>query len=334
MTTQTFEASANGATSTATIMAAGGASGAFNVFRPKTAATKAADAQAKAVLPKSVQLALDAADALLADYTKLKVEVLDRSDRALWEILQSNYGFVQQIEGSPNKHNIRTEMIRHIQLRDKQGLPSNSSIEAVVVRYVFGDQSRQTRNNYVIAMEKAKAIGVAVDKFADFLTDNGGVGKVVEKIFGYEDEDAVLAKELADALKAEKTTRTQLVGRLYSVMAHTAESQISYSGLVSNWVPEKPKAASEVKGKAGEKADPKFEQGNFVFFVTVKNPETGKFHVVQGNIFDKAYEQQLLASIAERMDVPTDELANAVQGMERSIGFDDLAQKEQEAVAA
>ena len=333
MTTQTFETSANGAASTATIMAAGGAGAAFHVFRPKAVATKA-ETKPTTVLPKSVQAVIDAADTLVTSYTKLKVEVLDRSDRALWEMLEKAYAFAAQIDGSPSKREARTELIKKIQLRDQQTMASNSSTEAVVVRYVFADQSRQSRNNYTIAMEKARALNIPVDGFADFLTENGGVGKVVEKIFGYEDEDAALAKELTDALKAEKVTRTQLVGRLYSVMAHSAESQISYSGLVSNWVPEKPKASTDAKGKAVEKADPKFEQGNFVFFVTVKNPETGKFHVVQGNVFDKAYEQQLLASIAERMDVPTDELANAVQGMERSIGFGDLAQKEQEAVAA
>ncbi len=326
--------SATGATSTATIMAAGGTGAAFHVFRPKSAAAKAAYAQTTLVLPKSAQALIDAADTLVAGYAKLKVEVLDRSDRALWEMLERAYAFAAQLEVSPNKREARTELIKKIQLRDQQSMASNASTEAVVVRYVFADQSRQSRNNYTIAMEKARALNIPVDGFADFLTEHGGVGKVVEKTFGYEEEDAETAKELADALKAEKANRTQLVGRLYSVMAHTAENQISYSGLVSNWVPEKPKTTTDAKGKAAEKADPKFEQGNFVFFVTVRNPETGRYHVVQGNVFDQAYEQQLLAAIAERMDVPTDELSTAVQGMEQSIGFGDLAQKEQEVAAA
>lgn len=294
---------------------------AVNVFRPKMAAAKASAAKTTAALPKSLQAVMDTADALVASYTKLKIEILDRSDRALWEMLQQVYGFVQQIDASPTKRETRTELIKKIQLRDGQGMATNSSTEAVLVRYVFADQSRQSRNNYTIAMEKARALDIPVDGFADFLTQHGGVGKVVEMVFDYEEGEIQSAKEVADAIKAEKITRTQLMGRLYSVMAHKAESQISYSGLISNWVPEKPKTTTDAKGKAVEKADPKFETGNFVFFVTVKNPETGKFHVVQGNVFDKAYEQQLLASIAERMDVPTDELSMAVQGMERSIGF-------------
>lgn len=331
MTTQTFEASVNDATSTATIMAAGGAGAAFHVFRPKAVATKA-ETKPTTVLPKSVQAVIDAADTLVTSYTKLKVEVLDRSDRALWEMLEKAYAFAAQIDGSPSKREARTELIKKIQLRDQQTMASNSSTEAVVVRYVFADQSRQSRNNYTIAMEKARALNIPVDGFANFLTENGGVGKVVEKVFGYENEDAALAKELSDAIKAEKTTRTQLVGRLYSAMAHKVDSQISYSGLVSNWVPQKPEGKAKIDGT--EKVDPKFEQGNFVFFVTVKNPETGKFHVVQGNVFDQAYEQQLLASIAERMDVTTDELSTTVQDLEKTIGFGEMATNEQEAVAA
>ncbi len=325
------ESSVNSATSTASIMAAGGAGAAFHVFRPKAVATKA-ETKPTAVLPKNVQALVDAAEALVAGYTKLKVEVLDRSDRALWEMLEKAYAFAAQIDGNAiTKRDVRTELIKKIQLRDKQTMASNSSTEAVVVRYVFADQSRQSRNNYTIAMEKARALSIPVDGFADFLTENGGVGKVVEKNFGYEDEDAATAKVLTDALKAEKTNRTQLVGRLYFLMAHKVDSQISYSGEVSNWVPEKPKSKAKTDGT--EKVDPKFEQGSFVFFVTVKNGETGKFHVVQGNVFDKAYEQQLLASIAERMEATTDELSTAVQGLEQSIGFTHLAEA-QEVVAA
>lgn len=305
-----------------------------NVFRPKAKdSAKGGEKEVISNLPKTVKTAIETANALVADYTKLKVEVLDRSDRALWEMLQSVYAFVQQIESAPTKRETRNELIKKIQLRDEQNMASNSSTEAVVVRYVFADQSRQSRNNYMIAMEKARALDIAVDAFADFLGEHGGVGKVVEKTFDYEGDEQVNAKQLAEAIKAEKTNRTQLVGRLYSAMAHNTDSQISYEGLVSNWVPEKPKAKTD-SSQGTEKTNPKFETGNFVFFVTVKNPETGKYHVVQGNVFDKAYEQQLLASIAERMDVPTEELSAAVQGLEKSIGFDDLANKEEEETAA
>jgi hypothetical protein len=128
---------------------------------------------------------------------------------------------------------------------------------------------------------------------------------------------------MADAKAAEKGTRTQLITRLYAAMAHKAESELAYAGEVTNWVAKDPKADTP-KSKAESKPDPRYEKGNFVFFVTVRNPETGRYHVVQGNVFDQAYEQQLLASIAERMDVTIPELSAAVQGLEHSIGFGSL----------
>jgi hypothetical protein len=197
---------------------------------------------------------------------------------------------------------------------------SNATTEAVIVRYVFEGLSRQTRTNYTIAMEKARALDIPVTEFASFLAKNGGVGGVVETVFDHEAEEQATAKQMADAKANDKSTRTQWVTRLYSALAHKAESELAYAGEVTDWVPRDPKADTP-KSKAEAKPDPRYEKGNFVFFVTVRNPETGRYHVVQGNVFDQAYEQQLLASIAERMDVTIPELSAAVQGLEHSIGF-------------
>ena len=301
----------------ASLMGTSGTNPMVNVFRPKSTGEAAADATSTGNLSKGVSSAIQAADQLVKNYATLKVEILDRSDRALWEMIQSVYQFVEQIDRSPTKRDTRNELLRKIQLRDSQSMATNASTEAIAVRYVFADQSRQSRNNYTIAMEKARALGIGADSFADFLTENGGVGNVVEAVFDFEEEDMATAKELSEAAKTEKKSRTELVTRLLAAMAHTADSLLNYKGEVSNWVPDKPKSTSKIK----EKHEPKFEKGNFVFFVTVHNPETGNYHVVQGNQFDQAYEQQLLASIADRMAVDTTELSHAVQGLEKSLGF-------------
>ena len=289
-----------------------------NVFRPKFGTAKTSTSQT--ALTPSVERAVGAADQLAQAYQKLRVEVLDRSDRALWEMLEQVYAYVQQVDGSAQKRETRNELIRKIQMRDSQGVASNATTEAVAVRYVFVDQSRQTRNNYTIAMEKARALDIRVTGFADFLAQHGGVGGVVETVFDHEAEEQATAKEMADAKAAEKGTRTQLITRLYAAMAHKAESELAYAGEVTNWVAKDPKADTP-KSKIGAEPDPRYEKGNFVFFVTVRNSETGRYHVVQGNVFDQVYEQQLLASIAERMDVTIPELSAAVQGLEHSIGF-------------
>lgn len=296
----------------------GAAPAVSNVFRPKFGQAKASTSQT--ALPPSVDRAVGTADQLAQAYQKLRVDVLDRTDRAIWEMLQQNYGFVQQVDSSPQKRETRNELIRKIQIRDSQGVASNATTEAVIVRYVFEGLSRQTRNNYTIAMEKARALDIPVTEFANFLAKNGGVGGVVETVFDHEAEEQATAKQMADAKANDKSTRTQWVTRLYSAMAHKAESELAYAGEVTDWVPRDPKADTP-KSKAEAKPDPRYEKGNFVFFVTVRNPETGRYHVVQGNVFDQAYEQQLLASIAERMDVTIPELSAAVQDLEHSIGF-------------
>ena len=305
----------------------GAAPAVSNVFRPKFGQAKASTSQT--ALPPSVDRAVGTADQLAQAYQKLRVDVLDRTDRAIWEMLQQNYGFVQQVDSSPQKRETRNELIRKIQIRDSQGVASNATTEAVIVRYVFEGLSRQTRNNYTIAMEKARALDIPVTEFADFLAKNGGVGGVVETVFDHEAEEQATAKQIADAKAAEKGTRTQLITRLYAAMAHKAESELAYAGEVTDWVPRDPKADTP-KSKIGAEPDPRYEKGNFVFFVTVRNSETGRYHVVQGNVFDQVYEQQLLASIADRMAVTIPELSAAVQGLEQSIGFDALTANESE----
>jgi len=306
----------------------GAAPAVSNVFRPKFGVAKASTSSLSA-LPPSVERAVGAAEQLAQAYQKLRVEVLDRTDRAIWEMLQQNYGFVQQVDSSPQKRETRNELIRKIQIRDSQGVASNATTEAVIVRYVFEGLSRQTRNNYTITMEKARALDIPVTGFADFLAKNGGVGGVVETVFDHEAEEQATAKQMADAKAIDKSARTHWVTRLYSALAHKAESELAYAGEVTDWVPQDPKADA-TKSKTGAKPDPRYEKGNFVFFVTVRNPDTGRYHVVQGNVFDQAYEQQLLASIAERMDVTIPELSAAVQGLEHSIGFGALVSNESE----
>ena len=306
----------------------GAAPAVSNVFRPKFGQAKASASTLTALSP-SVDRAVGSADQLAQAYQKLRVEVLDRTDRAIWEMLQQNYGFVQQVDSSPQKRETRNELIRKIQIRDSQGVASNATTEAVIVRYVFEGLSRQTRNNYTIAMEKARALDIPVSGFADFLADHGGVGGVVDTVFDYEAEEQATAKEVAEAKATDKNTRTQLISRLFSAMAHKSAAELDYAGEVTDWVLPDPKADA-AKSKPGAKADPRYEKGRFVFFVTVRNSETGGYRVVQGNVFDQVSEQQLLASIADRMDVSIADLSATVQGLEHSIGFGSLAANDAE----
>jgi len=289
------------------------------VMRPKLKVANDSTVPAK-VMSTGVKNMVNQANVLVQQFGQLKVDLLDRSDRALWNYLQGVNDYKVSIENHPDKQAIKTALLTEIHLRDGAPMSSASSLEAVVVRYIFGDQSRQTRNNYTVVMEKAAALNIASNKFADFLAEHGGVSKVVEHVFDDEANTAELAKQIADASKASQTTRTGLVQRYFSASAHNAAAELDYAGDVINWV--LPKKAK--KGKASDKADPKHEVGQFVFFVTVQDPDTGKYRVVQGNIFDKAYEQKLLSEIATRMATETNELEQVVQSLEQTIGFEDL----------
>jgi hypothetical protein len=289
-----------------------------NVFRKKTpdSVTKSASA----LLTAGVATAIAEADKLVASYGTLKVEVLDRSDRALWALLQQVYAFALGVDGSPLKRETRTELINQIRLRGGPNTSTSASSAALVVRYIFTDVSRQTWSNYSIAMEKAAALGVTPDTFAAFLEQYGGVSKVVEMVFDHEQEALDANVLTTKQIREEKQSRAELMERLYNAMAHATPDLIDFSGELSNWVPEKPKNAAKADGK-DDKHDPKYDAGQYVLFVTVRDPETGKYRVVQGNVFDRAFERQLLGTIVERMGAGTDELEQAVAGLEQSIGF-------------
>ena len=256
------------------------------VMRPKLTAANDVKVAAKP-MSTGVKKMVNEADALAQQFGQLKTDVFDRSDRALWDYLQVVNVYKVSIDMHPDKQAIKTALLNAIHIRDKSPMSSASSLEAVVVRYIFGDQSRQTRSNYTVVMEKATALGIAADKFADFLAKHGGVSKVVEHVFDDEANTAEIAKQIADANKTTQTTRTGLVQRYFSASAHNATAELAYAGEVVNWVQPKP----EKKGKASEKADPKHEAGQFVFFVTVQDMDTGKYRVVLHHV----WKQRLLS---------------------------------------
>lgn len=290
-----------------------------NLFRPKAA--QAAETALTKPVPAGVAGAVEVANTLLASYAQLKVEVLDRSDRALWALLGEVYAYVAAVDGSPLKRETRAELIRQISQRTGSSVSTAATTAAIVVRYIFADQSRQTWSNYTIAMEKAAALGVTTDSFAGFLEQYGGVTKVVEHTFEYQADDAATAAEIAREQRDAKQSRVGLVGRLCTALAHASTVQLTYREPLHVWVPAKPEKAAKAAKSAGkeDKPDPKFEKGKFVVFLTVPDTTTGTYRVVQGNVFNRAFEEQLLAAMAERMGADADELTQAVVSLEQSI---------------
>jgi hypothetical protein len=285
------------------------------------AGDKVQDESTPVELTADVQSAVDHAEQLTAEYHVLKTQVLDRSDRSLWQILQKVYAFADSVQNSVNRDKTRAELIRKIRLRSDSNVSTASTLDSIVVRYIFSDQSRQTRSNYAKAMQKARAIGITTDKFAAFLEKYGGVAKVLEETFEYEKIVADSNSGTAKLRLANKEVRIKLTGQLYTGIAHTSATEINYTDRIFNWVPEKPKKSMKAVSKE-EKTDPKYEQGRFVHFVAVRDSAAGKYHVVQGNIFDRAFEDQILGSLVDRMGAKTEDLEKAVAALQQQIGFE------------
>jgi len=165
---------------------------------------------------------------------------------------------------------------------------------------------------------------VTTDSFAGFLEQYGGVTKVVEHVFDHQADDQANAEATARAVREDKQNRVGLVGRLCTALAHASTVELAYSDPLHVWVPEQPNKDKKSKGKTtgnDDKSDPKYEPGKFVVFLSVRDASSGKYRVVQGNVFDRVFEDHMLATIAQRMEAPTDELAQAVVGLEQAVGF-------------
>ena len=268
---------------------------------------------------KGVKKAIEQANLLSVEFDELKSTVLDRSDRALWQLLERVYTYAGEIEDSPLKREIRKALADEVAQRDLKTIGAAASVAEVVVRYIFPKVSRQTKSNYTIAMEKARAKGIAPTNFTLFIEQYGGVSKVVEHVFDYEEEEQRSASEVAKAKSEEAIKRRSLISRLFTVMARGVGQPFHFDGEVTQWV-----STPEASGNADMakvSTNPKEKPGKFVFFVSVYDPGSQQYRIVQGNQFDEAYENQLLLSIAGRLDVSVTELESTVIGMEKSIGF-------------
>jgi hypothetical protein len=268
---------------------------------------------------KGVKKAIDQANSLAFEFDQLKSNMLDRSDRALWQLLERVYTYAEEIEDSPLKREIRKALVDEVAQRDQKTIGASVSVAEVVVRYIFPNVSRQTKSNYSIAMEKARAKDIAPTNFALFLEQHGGVSRVVEHVFDYEEEEQRTASEVAKAKSEEAIKRRSLLSRLFTVMARGVGRPLQFDGEITKWV----NSPDSTEGNDASKAstNPKDKPGKFVFFVSVYDPESQRYRIVQGNQFDEAYENQLLLAIAGRLDVSVAELESTVIGMERSIGF-------------
>ena len=104
--------------------------------------------------------ALQQVNQLAREYETLKIDVFLRAERASWLFLSNVYDYVLRINKSIKKRQIKSDLIDMIKQRDRVNISTASETETVVVRYVFSDMARQSRNNYVVVIQKALSMDV------------------------------------------------------------------------------------------------------------------------------------------------------------------------------
>jgi hypothetical protein len=264
---------------------------------------------------KSVEVveAMQAVSQLARDYESLKVEVFQRADRSTWGFLSNVYDYVLRINKSPQKRQIKTDLIGLINAREGAKISMALSIENLVVRYVFDDMTRQSRNNYVLLIQKALGMDIQPGMLMPLLEEHGGIVNVIEKDF---DGNTPSANADSALRKLQRVDSANLLRRLFYIMSTQQEAKVVQVEQVANWAPS---AQALSKLKASEKDLPKNQPGDFVFFVAVPGATPGEYNLLQGFSPTRDFEDQFLLQIAGRLGVSNEQLQVFISQIESSL---------------
>jgi hypothetical protein len=275
-------------------------------------ANKAVTAHGPTKSPE-VSDALRQVDQLATHYKQLKTEILDRSDSALWSFLGGVYDYVLRINKSVQKQQIKKDLLTVIKMRDHISLSSALPTEAIVIRYVFSDMARQSRNNYVVLMQKALALDIKQGELLNFLVQYGGVSSVVDKIFDSIEMSSAGEKEQR---QTQRTDSINLMRRLFVLMSQTEGVTPVNTEQVTDWIP----SARELSTvKAADKTAAKYQPGDFVFFVAMPDTTQGQYKLIQGFSATRDFEDPFLLQIATRLGASNEQLQNLVAEFEASM---------------
>jgi hypothetical protein len=268
-----------------------------------------------------------ACDELAEQYEQYKVSFGDRSDAALWQVLQNVYVFVLSIDADKGNGKLKKEeLVKQLKARGYKKANVNNSTALLLVKYVFADQAKQTHSNYANAMSRAQGLGIASDEFAAFLKKNGGIMKMLETYFEVNEQGEVNAvvtapaNKAAEAAKVDAQERLQAFRRALIAMSGEMANEVACND-VTDWVPADERKA-EVKEKDPDNA--KYKRGSFVFFVAVEGDEPGNYKLVQGFSAARDLEDKLIAQMLPNVKATVDELRAVAQHCEQAQGlFDD-----------
>ena len=257
--------------------------------------------------------ALQQVNQLAKDYEALKIEVFLRADRASWVFLSNVYDYVLRINRSVRKRQIKSDLLEMVKLRDRISITSAAETETLVVRYVFSDMARQSRNNYVSVIQKALAMDVKPGELLGVLEQSRGIASWLNE--GLEGAET---KKIADReqRKNQRTDSVSLMRRLFELMASGQGVASVNTNQVADWTPSARELATV---KESNKASPKYQAGEFVFFVATPGASPNEYKVIQGFSAARDFEDQLLLQIASRLGANNEQLQAVVSEFEASM---------------
>ena len=257
--------------------------------------------------------ALQQVNQLAKDYEALKIEVFLRADRASWVFLSNVYDYVLRINRSVRKRQIKSDLLEMVKLRDRISITSAAETETLVVRYVFSDMARQSRNNYVAAIQKALAMDIKPGQLLGVLEQSRGM------IAWLQDGMEEVQTKKIEARQQRKTQRTDSVSpmrRLFELMADGQGVASINTNQVADWTPSGRELATV---KEPNKASPKYQAGEFVFFVAKPGAKPDEYKLIQGFSAARDFEDQLLLQIASRLGANNEQLQAFVSEFEASM---------------
>lgn len=257
--------------------------------------------------------ALQQVNQLAREYETLKIDVFLRAERASWLFLSNVYDYVLRINKSIKKRQIKSDLIDMIKQRDRVNISTASETETVVVRYVFSDMARQSRNNYVVVIQKALSMDVEEGELVGLLEQSGGIINWVNKTF----EGTEIGKpDLKDQRKTQRADAVSLMRRLLALMASAQGVTPVNTPQVADWTPSPRQLASV---KVSNQASPKYQAGDFVFFIATPSNTQNEYNLIQGFSAARDFEDQLLLQIATRLGTNNEQLQAVVSEFEASM---------------
>ena len=278
---------------------------------------KAANAKAVAKMPETVEAMLQEGKDLTTAYESWKITFEAPSDKATYNLLDQVAGYIEKIEKMPeeDQSKVKEAMRNEINERVPSSVNASTLIETLVVKFVFKGMIRQTAYNYSKALELArkagKKSGGAVGQFIDA---SGGIMKLIQ------DSSSAGKGKPSTGISQERIAKMR---ELYNLQGAATNAVVEYKGDVLDCY-DTEKAAKEQKK---EKPNAQKLKGSLVFFVGVPTNEEFKYQLVQGNVFDQAFENSLISQMAIALQtVSDDDLVALVDGLKSEQGFEGMAQ--------